>query len=128
DELGVRPGEGEEGCGEAARGGRGRPGPERRLAGDRPVRRVCGDPVGRLRLGRAEVRAEVLADGLRLRLGSVLPAARTGRDERVVEVRLLLRKHQGRLHEARTVRTERDRRDEGGDREEDEADREWVVL
>ena len=32
-----------------------------------------GDPVGRLRLGREEVRAEVVADGRGLRLGPVLP-------------------------------------------------------
>ena len=63
--------------------------------------------VGRLRLGRAEVRAEVVADRRRLQLGPVLPEARQGRDERHVEDGLLLRQHQGRLHEARAVRPER---------------------
>ena len=49
--------------------GRRRARPERRLAGDRPVRRVEGDPVGRVRLRRVEVRAEVVADRLGLQLG-----------------------------------------------------------
>ena len=56
--------------------GRRRARPERRLARDRPVRRVGRDPVGRLRLERAEVRAEVVADRGRLQLGPVLPEAR----------------------------------------------------
>ena len=76
DELVVRPVEGEEGRGEPAQCGRRRARPERRLARDRPVRRVGRDPVGRLRLERAEVRAEVLADRRRLQLGQVLPEAR----------------------------------------------------
>ena len=65
-----------------------------------------GHPVGRLRLERAVVRAEVVADRGALQLGPVLPAARQGRDERHVEVGLLLRQHQGRLHGARAVRAE----------------------
>ena len=46
---------------------------ERRQPGRRPVRRVGGRAVGRLRLERAEVRAEVVAHGRRLQLGPVLP-------------------------------------------------------
>ena len=84
--------------------GRRRARPERRLAGDRPVRRVAGDPVGRLRLGRVEVRAEVVADRRGLQLGPVLPEARQGGDGRHLEAGLLLRLDQGRLHRARPVR------------------------
>ena len=102
--------------------------PERRLARDRAVRRVGRGPVGGLRLRCAEVRAEVLADRVGLQLGPVLPQAREGRDGRHVEVRLLLREHQGRLHGARAVRPERHRRDEVRNREEEAADREWLVL
>ncbi len=41
-----------------------------------------GSPVGRLRLGRAEVRAEAVADGGGLQLGPVLRPARQGGDRR----------------------------------------------
>ena len=66
----------------------------------------AGDPVGRLRLRREEVRAEAVADGLRLRLGPVLRPPRQGGDERHLEAGLLLRLGQGRLHE-RSRRTAR---------------------
>ncbi len=89
------------------RGGRRRARAERGQPGDRPVRRVGEGPVGRLRLRLVEVRAEVVADGVGLQLGPVLPEARQGGDGRHVEVRLLLREHQGRLHEARPVRAGR---------------------
>ena len=63
------------------------------------------------------VRAELVADGVGLQLGPVLPEARQGRDERHVEDGLLLRQHQGRLHRPRAVRAEasprRRRRDRG---------------
>ena len=72
DELVVRPGQGEEGGGEPPRRRRRRDRAERRQPGRRPVRRVGEDPVGRLRLEREEVRAEVVADGGRLQLGPVL--------------------------------------------------------
>ncbi len=84
-------------------------------------------PVGRLRLERAEVRAEVVAHGRGLQLGPVLPEAGRGRDERHVEDRLLLRQHQGRLHAARAVRPGRLREDEGADRQAEGADRERHV-
>ncbi len=70
DERVVQPGRREEGGGEPRRRGRGRARPERRLAGDRPVRGVEGHPVGRLRLRRAEVRAEVVADRRRSTTGA----------------------------------------------------------
>ena len=100
DELVVRPGEGEEGRPEPRLAGRRRARPERRLAGDRPVRRVAEHQVGRLRLRRVEVRAEGVADGLRLQLGAVLPEAGQGGDGRHLEDGLLLRLDQRRLHEA----------------------------
>ena len=53
------PGQGEEGGGEPQGRRRRRDRPERRQPGGRPVRRVGRRPVGRLRLERAEVRAEV---------------------------------------------------------------------
>ena len=59
--------------------GRRRARPERRLAGDRAVRRVEGDRLGRVRLERVVVRAEVLADRLGLQLGPVLPEAASRR-------------------------------------------------
>ncbi len=71
--------------------GRRRARAERRLAGDRPVRRVGEGPVGRLRLELAEVRAEVVADGRRLQLGPVHVEAGSSRHERNLEDRLLLR-------------------------------------
>jgi len=61
-------------------------------------------PLGRLRLERRDVRAEVLADRVRLQLGAVLPAAREGRRWPEHGRPALLREHQGRLHEAGTVR------------------------
>ena len=83
---------------------------------DRRLRREARHPVGRLRLERAEVRAEAVADRVGLQLGPVLPAAREGRDRRHVEARLLLRLDQGRLHEAGAVRAEGLGEDEGADR------------
>src|SRR5438477_470066 len=80
--------------------------------------------AGRLRLERAEVRAEVVADGGRLQLGPVLPRARQGGDGGQLEVGLLLRLDQGRLHRPRALRAKGLRGDEGEDRGEDEADRE----
>ncbi len=100
DELLVRPGEGEEGRAEPGLAGRRRARRERRLAGDRPVRRVGGDQLGRVRLRRVEVRAEVVADRLRLQLGPVLPHAGQGGDGRHLEAGLLLRLDQRRLHQA----------------------------
>ena len=69
-----------------------------------------GDPVGRLRLERAEVGAEAVADGGDVQLGPVLREARKSRDQRNVEARLLLRLHQGRLHEPRSRTARRSRR------------------
>ena len=66
---------------------------------------------------------EVVADRLGLQLGPVLPEARQGGHERHVEVGLLLRHHQGRLHEARPVRPRRHRGHEGEDRRVPEEDR-----
>ncbi len=79
-----------------------------RQAGRR--RRVEGRPLGRLRLERAEVGAEAVADGGDIQLGPVLREARQGRDQRNVEARLLLRHDQGRLHEPRPLRPEGHRR------------------
>ena len=76
---------------EPRRRGRGRARPERRHAVGGPVRGVEEDPVGRLRLEREEVRADVVADGRGLRLGRLLRPAREGRDERHLEDGLLLR-------------------------------------
>src|SRR5207253_1834482 len=85
----------------------------------RAVRRVRRDPVGRLRLRRAHVRAEAVADCGRLPLGAVLPETRQGGDERLLEDRLLLRQPQGRLRRARPLWATGLRRDEGGDRDEE---------
>ena len=82
-----------------------------------------GRPVGRLRLERAEVGAEAVADGRDVQLGPVLREARQGGDERHVEARLLLRHDQGRLHGPRSVRPEGHGEDEGGDRREAQGDR-----
>ena len=60
--------------------------------------------VGRLQQQLAEVRADVMADGVRLRLGNLLPQARQGGGKRHLEDRELLRQHQGRLHRHRAVR------------------------
>ena len=68
--------------------------------------------MGRVRLGRAEDRPEAVADGCGLQLGDLLRQARQGRDERNVEVRLLLRDDQGRLHEPCSVRAEGQPEDE----------------
>ncbi len=76
----------------------------------------AGRPVGRLRLERAEVRAEVVADRRGLQLGAVLHQARQGCDERHLEDRQLLRQPEGRLHAARAVRQGRLRGDEEADR------------
>ena len=81
-----------------------------------------GDPVGGLRLERADVGSEAVADGGGLQLGPVLPAARQGRDQRHVEARLLLRHDERRLHEHRAVRAEGVREDEGRDRREAQGD------
>ena len=103
--------------------------PERRQPRRRPVRRVEGHPVGRLRLRRAEVRAEVVADGRRLQLGPVLPEARQGGDERAPGRPGF---YYGSIKDGFTAspRTARrsSRDDEGGDRREAEGDRERHVL
>ena len=70
-----------------------------------------------------EVRAEAVAHGGRLQLGHLLPEARQGRDGRDVEDGLLLRRPEGRLHEARALRPVGERGDEGRDRGEAEGDR-----
>ena len=74
----ARPGEGAQSCAEPPGGRRRRPRAERRQPRDGSIRRVCGCSVGRLRLRRAEVRAEAVADGSRLRLGRPLREARPG--------------------------------------------------
>ena len=84
--------------------------------------------VGRLRLRLVDVRAEVVADGRDVQLGPVHAEAGQGGNGRNVEVGLLLREHQRRLHRTREVRTERVRRDEGEDRHVHEEDRERVLL
>ena len=66
--------------------GRRRARPERRQPGRRPVRAVEGDPVGRLRREREEVRADLVAHGGHVQLGPVLPEAGSGGDERDLEV------------------------------------------
>ena len=108
---------------EPDRRGRRRARAERRQPCGRSRRGVEGHPVGRLRLGRAEVRAEAVADRSHLQLGAVLREAREGGDRRHVEVGLLLRDDQGRLHGTRSVRAEGVGEDEGGDRGEAESDR-----
>ena len=128
DELLVRSGEGEEGGPEPRRRRCRRGRAERRQPGGRRVLRVGEGAVGRLRLRRQEVRAEVVADRLGLQLGPVLPEARPGGHERHLEVGLLLRHDQGRLHEARPVRARRHRGDEGEDRRVPEEARQRVVL
>ena len=95
--------------------GVGRHRPERRQPVGRPVRGVEEDPVGRLQLGRAEVRADLVAHGSAVRLGRLLRPAREGGDERHVEDGLLLRLDEGRLHQARAVRQARGGEDAGGD-------------
>ena len=84
--------------------------------------------MGGLRLRRAHVRAEAVADCRGLQLGAVLPAAGEGGDERHVEDRLLLREHEGRLHESGAVRTQSRCEDEAHDRPEEGRDPEWQVL
>ena len=107
----------------AARGRR-RARAERRLAGDGPVRGEREDPVGRLRLELAEVRAEVVAHGVGVQLGPVHAEAGQGGHERHLEDRLLLRLDQRRLHRARAVRPVGLGGDEGEDRVVPEEDRE----
>ena len=106
DELVVRSDQGEEGRPEPRRGRRGRARAERRLAGGGPVRRDREGAVGRLRLRFVEVRAEVVADGRDVQLGPVHAEAGQGGDGGNVEVGLLLREHQRRLHRAREVRAD----------------------
>ena len=77
--------------------------------------------MGRLRLRRAQVGAEAVADGCDVQLGPVLREARQGRDQRNVEAGLLLRHDQGRLHRHRSVRPEGHGEDEGGHRREAQA-------
>ena len=60
--------------------------------------------MGRLRLEREEVRADLVADRGDLRLGRLLRSAREGRNQRNLEDRLLLRIDQGRLHRHRALR------------------------
>ena len=55
----------------------------------------------------SNVRAEVVADGVGLQLGPVLPEAGQGGDGRHLEAGLLLRLDQGRVHGARAVRAGR---------------------
>ena len=107
----------EEGGAEPDRRRRGRARAERGHPDRRPVRRVEGHPLGRLRLRREQVRAQVVVDGGRLQLGAVLPEAREGGHERHVEVGLLLRLDQGRVHGPGQVRPEGLGQDEGADRE-----------
>ncbi len=71
---------------------------------------------------------KAVADRLGLQLGTVLPEPRQGRDGRHVEVGLLLRLDQGRVHRSGAVRAGGEREDEGRDRGEDERDREGLVL
>ncbi len=84
--------------------------------------RVEGRAVGRVRLRRAEVGADAVADGGDVQLGPVLREARPGSHERHVEVGLLLRHDQGRVHRDRSVRLEGVCEDEGADRGEEEGD------
>ena len=72
--------------------------------GDGPGRAGRERPLGGLRLGREEVRAEVVADRRRLRLGPVLPEPRQGDDGGHLEDGLLLRQPEGRLRQARALR------------------------
>ena len=91
DEVVALARQGEEGCREPAQvGRRRRDRPERRLARRRAVRRERRHPVGRLRLRREVVRAEVVADGGRLPLGLRTTSSGQGRHGRHVEVGLLL--------------------------------------
>ena len=76
------PDEGDAGRSKPAHGRFGRARAERRQSGGGSVRREGGDSVGRLRLGRAQVRAQAVADRGDLQLGPVLPAEDQGRDER----------------------------------------------
>ena len=72
-----------------------------------------GHPVGRLRLRRQVVRAQVVAHGRGLQLGPVLPQGGQGRHGRHVEDRLLLGQLQRQVHRARAVRRRRLGQDEG---------------
>ena len=99
-----------------ARSERGQPGGRRR-------RGVEEGSLGRLRLGRPQVGPDTVADGGDVQLGSVLREARPGGDQRKLEVRLLLRHDQGRLHRSRSVRPEGHGEDEGGHRREAEGHR-----
>ena len=85
DELVVLAAEGDGGGQGTRRRGRRRARSERRQPRHRHLRREAGGPVGRLRLGREEVRTEAVADRVGLRLGPVLRAPRPGRDERHLE-------------------------------------------
>ena len=95
---------------------------ERRQPRRRCLRREGRSPVGRLRLGREEVRAEAVADRSGLRLGLVLRPPRQGGDQRHLEAGLLLRLGQGRLHGPGALRAEGLGEDEGRDRREEAAD------
>ncbi len=71
----------------------------------RPARSPRGQgAVGRLRLEAIRFGPKTWLTALRLQLGPVLPEAGPGRRERHVEVRLLLRLGQGRIHHDRAVR------------------------
>ena len=123
DERVVLSAEGDGGRAEPHRRGRRRDRAERRQPGRRGRGRVEGRAVGRVRLQRAEVGAEAVAHGGDVQLGPVLREARPGSHERHVEVGLLLRHDQGRVHRDRSVRLEGVREDEGADRGEEEGDR-----
>ena len=87
------PAQGEEGGGEPRRGGRRRARPERGQPCRRAVRAVEEAAVGRVRQRREEVRADVVAHRGRVRLGPLLPEARQGGRQRLVEDGQLLRQH-----------------------------------
>ncbi len=66
--------------------------------------------------------------GVGVQLGALLPEARQGGDGGDLEVGLLLRLDQGRVHQARPVRPGRLGEDEGADREVPDDDRERQLL
>ena len=84
--------------------------------------------MGRLRLRRAHLREEAVADRCDLPLGAVLPPTRESCDERHLEVRLLLRQPQGQFRRARVVRAEGEQDDEGEDRRDEGQAAERNVL
>ena len=106
-------------CGRA-RAERRQPGGGRRRGGEE-------GPLGRLRLRRAQVGADAVADGGDVQLGPVLREACQGGHQRNLEVRVLLRDDQGRIHQPRAVRPEGHGEDEGGDRRETEGHRRGQV-